>query len=278
MDSDHRFSAEVSESDPQEKKEKSGWSTCLTGCLIAVLVMIVLIAIALFWVSRNWREWASNYGAQALKQVIDESQLPVQEKVEIKVQIDRVADAVREGRVSREQLGTLMQTMLESPLMTSFVAAAVESQYFDKSDLSDEEKSDGKRTVRRFLRGTIDGKIDQQGIDAAMSHVADREANDNWKLRKQVSDEELRAFLAEAKAQADEAGVAEEPEDVDPSDEVKRIVDEVLGDSAPAAPADPADRQEEVQMPAAKSSFVPPWAIGIAASSIVPGSMPGSPV
>jgi hypothetical protein len=65
-----------------------------------------------------------------------------------------------------------------------------------------------------------------------MVHVADRDARDQWKLRPKLTDEELRAFLAEAKKQADDAGIPDQPADIDPSGEIKKIVDEAL-----AAPA-----------------------------------------
>ena len=63
-----------------------------------------------------------------------------------------------------------------------------------------------------------------------MVHVADRQPDGNWRLRQQVSDADLRAALTEAKAQADKAGIAEEPEEFDPSDEFQRIIDEALNE------------------------------------------------
>ena len=51
-----------------------------------------------------------------------------------------------------------------------------------------------------------------------------------------MSDEELRAFFKEAKAQADAAQIPPEPEDIDPSDELKRIIDQAM--NGRAAPAD----------------------------------------
>ena len=61
-----------------------------------------------------------------------------------------------------------------------------------------------------------------------MSHVADKEPNGEWRMRQQLSDADLRAALTEAKARADAANVAAEPEDVKPSVELKRIIDETL--------------------------------------------------
>jgi len=80
------------------------------------------------------------------------------------------------------------------------------------------------------VRGAIDGTIDEASMDAAMAHIADRQEGGGWQLRNQVSDAQLRAFLAEAKAAADEADVPPQPEDFDPSEEVKRIIDQAMGE------------------------------------------------
>ena len=49
-----------------------------------------------------------------------------------------------------------------------------------------------------------------------------------------ASDDQLRQFATSAKNAADAAGIEPEPEVVDPSEELRRIIDEALGE-APAA-------------------------------------------
>jgi hypothetical protein len=147
--------------------------------------------------------------------------------VEVKEQIERVAKAFREGKISNEQAMRIFQKVAQSPLMPTIVVIGVDKGYLDKSGLSAEEKTQGRLSLERFARGAFDNKIDEKGMDAVMTHVADREG-DHWELRRRVSDEDLRAALAEAKKQADEAGIDEAPPKVDPSDEIKRIVDENL--------------------------------------------------
>ena len=61
-------------------------------------------------------------------------------------------------------------------------------------------------------------------MDRAMIHVADKDADGAWQIRQQLTDEELRKFLASAKQEADTAGVPEEVPEVDPSDELKSMI------------------------------------------------------
>jgi hypothetical protein len=236
MTSDPQFGTYSNQTDPhsfqieQPVRKRSLWQTCLIGCLGVFAVMLVLAVVGGIWVSRNWRGWFADFGSQAINQGIDSSDLPPQEKVEVKVQVERVAKAFRDGQISNEQASAIVKKLMESPLMPSFVVMAVERKYFDRSKLSDEEKAEGRQALKRFARGVFDDKIKDKGIDSVMAHVADRRPNGQWELRQAVSDEELRAALSEAKAQADAADIPPAPENIDPSDEVKRIIDESLNE------------------------------------------------
>lgn len=193
------------------------------------MVLAILVGI---WIARNWRDWFASFATEGIRQGIEAAQLPAQEQQEIMAQVDRVATAFRDQTISNEQLGKLLEKLVQSPLMGSMMVAAVEQHYFAKSGLSEEEKSDGQQTLRRFIRGAFDGKINEAAIDSAMAHVSDRDAAGNIKLRERVSDADLRAFLAEAKQQADAAAIPEQPAEIDPSNEFKKIVDEAM--NAPA--------------------------------------------
>ncbi len=141
-----------------------------------------------------------------------------------------------------------MRNLATSPLMTSFMVSAIDQAYFAKSGLSNEEKAAGKITLQRFVRGMIDESINGQAIDNAMMHVATKDSNGSWKIRQQLTDAELRAFLAAAKTEADKAGVPAEPVVFDPSDEFKRIIDEAL--AQPGAAVEPAPMPDESAEPA----------------------------
>jgi hypothetical protein len=231
MADEHRFSADV-EGSGAPVERKSGWRSCLTGCLIALVILVVIAILVGVWVARNLRDWAAHLATEGIRQGIASSQLPAQEQQEIMVQVDRVAKAFREKTMSFEQLRILAEKLAKSPLMSLIVASTIEKQYFAKSGLSDQERTEGSQTLQQFIRGAIDEKINEAGIDAAMAHVADRDAQGQWKLRPTLTDEDLRAFLAEAKKQADAAGIPKQPADIDPSEEIKKIIDEAQG--APA--------------------------------------------
>jgi hypothetical protein len=215
--------------DPQQQPPKrSGWQNCLIGCLVVCGGIGLLVVIFAIWVAYNWRNWAATGVSEVAKQAIAESDLPAEEKVEIQAQVDRVAGAFRDGQMSMEQLGLLIEKLVQSPLMTSLMVTVVDTKYLDKSGLNDEEKAAGRVTLQRFTRGAVDEKIPQPEIDAVVDMVGTRDPDGGFELKETLTDDELRAFFAAAKDAADKAGIPEQPETVDPSDEFKRIVDEAL--------------------------------------------------
>ena len=227
MVTDPRFE---NQSTPAEAppREKSGCSSCMTGCGVVALILVILLVIAglLFWV--YGKGWIANAMSTGLAALIEETALPAEEKQQMKEQVNRVTDAFKGDQLSWGELGQLIQQITNSPVMSTLVVSAVEKKYLNSSGLNDEEKEAGRQTLRRFVRGVIDQKINDQQVDAAMAHVADRQADGQWKLRQQVSDEDVRKFLAAAKDAADKAEIPEEPEAIDPSDELKRIIDGAL--------------------------------------------------
>lgn len=242
---DDRF--EGGASTPEAPKKKSALATCLTGCLIAFVVILVLGIIAGVYAYRKFPEWAAIGISEGAKQVINETDLPEEEKVDISVQIDRLAVATRERKLSLTQMGEFFQNLVQSPLMTTLGMSMVDKKYIEPSGLSDEEKTEARVTVQRFMRGAIDQKISEAEVKKAMAPVSTQKPDGNMELKEQVTDDELKEFLATAKEQADEAGIPEEVEAVDPSDEFKRIVDKTLGEGGAEAPAadEPAADVEE---------------------------------
>jgi hypothetical protein len=210
---------------------------CLLGCLAVVVVLLIVGTVAAIYIARNWKGWVASSMSMGIKQGIDATDLPAEEKAQIKVEVDRGVELFRDGRMSGEQAAMLVQKAMNSPLMTAIVTTAVEKKYLDRSGLNDEEKAAARVTLPRFVRGMIDEKIPQQAQDAAFRHVGEKQPNEQWKFREKLSDEDLRAFLTEAKKAADEAEIPEQPQAVDPSEEVKRIIDEAMaGPPADAAP------------------------------------------
>lgn len=230
MAEEHLFTADVTGPGASSDR-RSRWQSCLIGCLVVIVVALLLLALIGYWISRNWRNMTATWGTEMIRQVMAQSHLPPQEQQEIMVQVDRVAQAFRENRISVDQGERLAGILTQTPVLSLIELSMIEHHYFAKSGLSAEEKSAGRQTLQRFIRGALDDQIGPAGVNATMVHVAYRHdpgPDHQWTLRDKLTDDELRAFFAEAKQQADAAKIPDQPADVDPSEEIKKIVDATL--------------------------------------------------
>ena len=226
------------EPEVEERKERGCAGGCLKGCFIVLLLMVVGIVVLGFFVSRNWRGWSASVADYFIQESLDASNLPAQEKQEIREELRRPLDALKAGTLSAEQLEQLGNVLVESPLLPSLAVTVVETKYFLRSGLSPEEKSAGKIALRRFVHGVLEEKIDDPAMERVLSHIADRNG-DEWKFRDKATDDELRDMIITAEQESDRAGIPEDVEEIDPSDEIRKVIDQVMG-PAGVAPLPPA--------------------------------------
>jgi len=218
------FDTYDSKSEPMVNKG----SGCLAGCLIALAIGLLILLVSGWLVYRNFRGLTGWVASTAIESVIYTSPLPDIEKTELKAEVKRVTDGFSNGTITDKQMERIMEGFTSSPLISTFIVMAVEQAYFSKSGLTDEEQAAGRIALQRYAKGVVTKKIDERAVDKLMEHIANRGENGEWELQRQVTDEQLRAFLAEAKQQSDDAGIPAETEPIDPSDELKRIIDAAL--------------------------------------------------
>jgi hypothetical protein len=225
------------EPEVEERKERGCAGGCLKGCFIVLLLMVAVIVVLGFLVSRNWRGWTASLADYFVQESLDASNLPAQEKQEIREELQRPLNALKAGTLTGEQLEQLGNIMIESPLLPSLAVTVVETKYFLRSGLSPEEKTAGKIALRRFVHGVLREKIDDPAIERVLSHIADRDGNE-WKFRETATDDELRDMIITAEQESDRAGIPEDVEEIDPSDEIRKVIDQVMGpeDMPPAPP------------------------------------------
>lgn len=244
------MATDTHETHPTE--QKSGAAGCLKGCLIVFFVLLILGALGVWWVVRNARDWASSGVSMVLTEMIEQSELPADEQAELKEEAKRLTDAIADGRISVEQGMEMMMELEASPLLPLIVIKSVEMQYLKPSGLSEEEKTEGMANLERYAHGLASKQIPQESTDKVLQHIGTKDEEGNYEFKEKVTDEELRAFLAAAKDEADQAEVPEEVPPIDPSEELKKIVDKVLGPSDEAAPEPPMD--EPASEPAAPAA------------------------
>lgn len=217
----------------------------LAGCLIALAIVGVLVIAGGVFVAMNWRTWAGDGVNTLVEQGVSQSSLPESEKQEVMAVVSNFTNDFKAKKVSLEEFGKVLEELTQSPIMPAMIVMGIETKYITASDLSDEEKAQGSKDLNRFVRGVAEGQISQTKIDDVTEPISAEiddpnkmsihtgNLNVEIKAPANVTDDELRAFLANAKAEADAAGIPDEKVEVDWSDEIQAAIDRALG-RAPA--------------------------------------------
>ena len=214
---------------PYAQPRASGGNWIITLLLIGGGVLLlgsVLVVGAVWWAVSSLEGFVVDLGREGMVAMVQESDLPAQEKDEVTVQIDRVVAAYKAGHIDQTDLERLMTRLDESPAMAYIAWAGVEQLYLDELELPAADEARSRLAFQRALYGMSTGKIDEDKLYEAMPN---EEAFD-----RALSDEPERArelFLKgtdKLQALADEAGVPPEAPAVDVSEALKKLIDEML--------------------------------------------------
>lgn len=222
----------------------------LAGCLIVLAIVVVLLVGAGVFVAMNWKGWAAGGINAVATELINDTNLPEGEKQEVLTLVENLSNEFGEGNLSFEELGMVMQEITTGPIIPASVAAGFDQQYVAPSELSEEEKADARLALDRLARGMAEGKIPQTRLPGIMEPISapagqapvqinTGEATLNLKAPDDCTADEIRAVIANASAQADEADVPMERYDFDMSDELSRAIRDALGRDLPGMTGSP---------------------------------------
>ncbi len=222
------------ESSTPVSKERNWWRTCLVGCLVTVIVLAVLFAVAGYVAYKRGPAMLARFAHSQIVDQVEQSSLPDEEKKEIVHQLDRVTTAFENGDLDAGDLERIATTFLKSPLTAAGLLMGIEEAYFNSSGLSDEEKERGRRAIQRAWRGCTEERIKFEDLRPVMEIIADEKSQDNWRFKEELTDDELRQFITTLESIVDEHDIPDESFDVTISEELRSLVDELLGPDAEA--------------------------------------------
>ncbi|MEM7755818.1 MAG: hypothetical protein AAF297_09310 [Planctomycetota bacterium] len=216
----------------------------VVGCLAVLGVLVVLVVLAGVIFGPRLLPMLQGAGAEAFRAggtaVINETDLPADEKPEMIGHIDRVADGLKDGTISFDQFGVLAENLFEDTIFWVGIVYAIDTGYVQASGLSDEEKAAGQTQLRRFAQGIHEGTIERTKLNDVAAPIGSNDADGDFSLNEKagVTDDQLRQVIANAERVADEFGVPSEPALIDLSDEFGRVIDDSLGITADASADD----------------------------------------
>jgi len=227
-----------------------GGGILVLGALGAAVGVWMVLSAPQFVPEELWEE--------QLAFVIESSVLPPGEDAAVLKEARRLARACKPAKMSAAQLEEVLTALQESPVFVLLDVGGIERDIVSASGLSQAEKEQGRRTVRRAARGVHAGKIPSREFYGALpaGHfyptlltVAlsedelmeyDNQFFDNQFFDDQftgepppASDGDVRSALARLAALAEKAGVPDEPWMFDVSDEFATAVSGALAVARP---------------------------------------------
>lgn len=201
-----------------------------SGCLIAVVVVVLIIVGAGIFVAKNFKSWAAEGITAAMSMMIEESDLPEVERSEIIEILNQVKEEYLAGDITTEELGHILEAMTSCPAIAMGIVIQFEASYVAISSLSDGEKNEATLALNRFAQGLTNGLIGWEEIEDIIAPISETDAEGKQTLKDpgSVTDDEILEALAAVKRAADNAGIAEELVEVDISESFRTTIEEAL--------------------------------------------------
>lgn len=227
----------MSQPDPFESQDqdvvpkKEGLSGCAIagiGCAVVVVLGLVAAVLIGFWVAKNARELGTDLAVSAMKEGLNELEVPDDQRQRMHARIDEVGQQFKDGKLELEQVGAIFEKLSESPILPAGVSLFVKRVYIRDSGLDEEEKNTAHIAIQRFSRGVIDRSIPDAKREAVLDMISTKDINGNRQFKQKLTDDELRAFIKTVTETADEAGVSTEVPEINFADEFDKAIDEAL--------------------------------------------------
>ena len=202
-----------------------------SGCLIAIVVVVIIFVGGGIYVAKNYRVWAAKAITFAMTAVISESDLPPEEKTQISDILALVKENYIAGDIQLQELGTIFEAMANCPALAVGMVVQFEASYVTPAALRDDEKADARLHLNRFAQGLNNDSIGWGQLDEVTEPIllANGEQGSDLKSPNQCSADEIRQVLANVKAAADQQNIPMHFVDIDISDEFLRTIEGALG-------------------------------------------------
>lgn len=233
-----------------EKRPASPLKYLLIGCVGVLVVALVLSVIGGLYVANNWRGWASTAVTAAMTEGINDSELTNEDKAALIARVQTVGDEFEAERLTLEDMQAIGEKLLASPIIPVAAVDGIQRTYIAPSGLTDDEKARARRLNQRLAKGLFDKRITGEDINEVIQPLAKEDNGSavrittngegtitNFQLSikdpAQTTDEDLRAFMANAESLLEQKAIADEPFEVDFVAEFDRAIEQAIGRPLP---------------------------------------------
>ena len=107
-------------------RASAGRGSFLTGCLIALAVVVILAVAGGLFVMTQWRGWTASLATAGMTVLVEKLELPDEDQALILARVDDLAKDFKDKKISKDQLLAVGVKLIESPLIQAVGVFAVE--------------------------------------------------------------------------------------------------------------------------------------------------------
>jgi hypothetical protein len=220
-----------------EQKSTSGFGCAhaiAIGCL-GILLLVVVVGVVAYY---KMGDWVRSGGAAIVNLVAEEAlkdlDIPAAEREAAMEEVRAFSQKVKDGEVSVQEITSVAEHFAKGPAFAAIMARGFEVKYLAVSELPEEEKAEGRKTLSRFSHGVSQKQIPRETLEELKQIIAHEKQNedDPVKFKKALTPEELRRALNVMKAAADDAGVEDAVFTIDLTAEIRKSIDEGMASAA----------------------------------------------
>lgn len=213
------------------------------GCLIALAVALVLAAGVAVFVAVSWRSWAADIAVNLSNGLVDAGEMTDADAEALKQVNFELGEEFKAKRLTQDELARVVEDAI-GPTVLAGAMLFIEQKHVGQAEdkLTPEEAAEASVALRRVAQGLLDKQISVAEAEDVITplETVDAQGNDTIAGPESVTAEQLLAVSQAAKKAADDAGVPEAPRVINLGAEYRQLVEESLGRTLGAAPADPA--------------------------------------
>ncbi len=237
-----------------ERESKS--SSCLKvlgiGCVVVVFLGVLAVGAGVYFIKTRGLDLAASAITAMSEGMLKESQLTDSDKEGVRTEIARFTSRLKAGEISMEQVKKLGDQFEQGSLPALLFLQAVAAGKLVPQGIPEEESAAARLNAQRLQRAAVEGKVTPQELKKILNEVFPREEKEapkaesespGWLVdfrdrdflksrEKEITAEDWRPAMALIKQMADESGIPNEPYQLELTQEIRKLVDQVLSSSS----------------------------------------------
>lgn len=205
---------------------------------ILFLVLILCCGGVVTYIYLNFRGLVAGIVRSPMLRQIQSAGLPADQKAGIIQTIDRLTRDFQEDRLTYRQLARIFEELGKGPFFALVEIESARNQCLNAAQLNAEQREEAVRVFQRLQRGVAEGRISTDQVRGALALIQMTDSDNQRVFKPNLTAPEAIAFIDRIRAETKEAGVPDEPRQVDFAGQLQRAADRVLHPVSATRPAE----------------------------------------